>query len=50
MKKTFYLLLYLASSAYGQEVEIGTSFTIQFTNPKENMEFKLVTKKPFQEL
>ena len=41
-------MLFLTCSAYSQEVEIGTIFTIEFSNPKENMEFKLVEKKPYQ--
>jgi hypothetical protein len=48
MRKILYLLLILTSSAYGQEVEIGTIFTIQFTNPQKNMEFELVAKKTYQ--
>ena len=48
MKKIFYLLLILTSSAYGQQVEIGTIFTIQFNNPKESMDFNLIAKKPYQ--
>ncbi|MEO6851593.1 MAG: hypothetical protein ABI203_04830 [Mucilaginibacter sp.] len=48
MRKILYLLLILTSSAYGQEVEIGTVFTIEFNNPKNNMDFTLVSKKPYQ--
>jgi hypothetical protein len=50
MRKILYLLLILTSSAYGQEVGIGTIFTIEFSNPKENMEFRMVAAKPFQGL
>src|ERR1700744_3424110 len=42
------LLLILTSSAYGQEIEIGTSFIIEFNNPKDNMDFTFVSKKPYQ--
>src|ERR1700679_70269 len=48
MRKILYLLLILTSSAYGQQVEIGTIFTIEFANPKENMEFNLIAKKSYQ--
>lgn len=42
------LLLTLTSSAYGQEIEIGTVFTIEFNKPKDNMDFTFVSKKPYQ--
>jgi hypothetical protein len=48
MRKILYLLLILTSSVYGQEVEIGTVFTIGFNNPEKNMEFSLVSKKSYQ--
>jgi len=48
MRKILYLLLILTSSAHGQEVGIGTVFTIEFNNPEKNMEFNLVSKKSFQ--
>lgn len=47
MKKILYLVLILTSSAYGQEVEMGNVFTIEFNNPKENKEFNLISKKPY---
>ena len=51
VRKIFYLLLILTSSAYtayGQNVEFGTIFTINFTNPKAGMEFNLIAEKPYQ--
>jgi hypothetical protein len=51
VKKILYLILILTSSAYtsyGQSVEFGTIFTINFTNPKMGMEFNLIKEKPYQ--
>jgi hypothetical protein len=47
MKAILYFLLLLTSSAYCQEVEIGTVFTIEFNNPDKNMEFKIVSTKAY---
>jgi len=48
MKKILYLLLFLPFSAYSQEVENGTIFTIEFPNLKENMDFNVIEKKSYQ--
>lgn len=40
----------LSISAYSQEVEIGTIFTIEFSNPEKNMDFKLISKSSYNEI
>lgn len=39
----------LSVSAYSQEVEIGTIFTIEFSNPEKNMNFELKSKSSYNE-
>ena len=52
MKKLFniFIILSLSISAYSQEVEIGTLFTIEFNNPEKNLDFELISKSPFNEI
>jgi hypothetical protein len=50
MKVILYLLLFLTSSAYCQEVKLGTIFTIEFDSPKKNMEFKITSQKAYSGL
>ncbi len=40
----------LSISAYSQEVEIGTIFTIEFSNPEKNMDFELISKSSYNEI
>ena len=50
MKVILYLFLFLTSSAYCQEVKLGTIFTIEFDSPKKNMEFKIISQKAYSGL
>jgi hypothetical protein len=52
MKKllNIFIILSLSISAYSQEVEIGTIFTIEFSNPEKNMDFKLISKSSYNEV
>ena len=42
-----FIILSLSISAYSQEVEIGTIFTIEFSNPEKNMNFELISKNSY---
>lgn len=44
-----FIILSLSISAYSQEVEIGTMFTIEFSNPEKNMDFELISKSSYNE-
>ena len=52
MRKLYYIviILSLSISAYSQEVEIGTFFTIEFNNPKKNLDFELISHSPYNEI
>jgi hypothetical protein len=45
-----FIILSLSISAYSQEVEIGTIFTIEFSNPEKNMDFELISKSSYNEV
>ncbi|MDG4951541.1 hypothetical protein NLM59_11465 [Weeksellaceae bacterium KMM 9724] len=49
MKKRLiiFLLLIISISSFAQEVEIGTIFTIEFKSIEQNLNFKIVSQKPF---
>ncbi len=49
MKKIHFILFLLCSVSYAQEVEIGTSFTLEFNSLDENMNFNIVQKDPYEE-
>jgi hypothetical protein len=42
-----FIILSLSISSYSQEVEIGTIFTIEFSNPEKNMNFELISKNSY---
>lgn len=46
----FILLILFTSTVYTQEIEIGTSFIIQFTDLEKNMDFEIVSKNSYNEL
>ncbi|AFU67738.1 hypothetical protein P700755_000733 [Psychroflexus torquis ATCC 700755] len=42
-----FIILSLSISANSQEIEIGTIFTIEFSNPIKNMNFELISKSSY---
>jgi hypothetical protein len=48
MKKILFLLMILSHAAYGQQVAIGTVFTIGLSRPEKSIQFTIISKNPYQ--
>ena len=48
MKKILFLLVILSRAVYGQQVAVGTVFTISLSSPEKSIQFTIVSKNPFQ--
>jgi hypothetical protein len=48
MRRILYLFLILTSSAYSQEIKIGTVFIIEFNNPENKTVFNVISQRPYQ--